>query len=108
MPSKVGRTTEFDMSVAVLRHLNAQPNGVAGLNELRAAIPNHIMLTVGDMEFSTTRPGERLWEQLLRNIQSHKKTSTNFIRLGYLEHVPGGGYRITEKGRDFVKDQDLE
>ena len=84
MPSKVGRATEFDMSVAVLRHLNALPHGIASLDELRAAVPSHIMLTAGDMEYSTTRPGERLWEQLLRNIQSHKNTATNFIHLGYL------------------------
>ncbi len=106
MPSKTGRTTEFDMSVAVLRHLSKQPDGCASLEELRAAIPYYIDLTRGDMQDSPTRPKECLWEQLLRNIQSHHTSPNNFIRLGYMEHIPGGGYQITENGREFLKDFD--
>lgn len=93
MPNNHGRTTEYEMSVAVLRYLSHQPNYEASHKEIRAAIPHYVKLTDGDMEDSPSRPGERLWEQIARNIQSHKETSTNFINLGLLDHVPGGGFQ---------------
>ena len=106
MPSKIGRTTEFEMSVAVLRYLHHQPDGEASQEELRAAIPHYIDLTDGDMEDSPSRPGEQRWEQIMRNIQSHYVSPNNFINLGYLEHVPGGGLRITPEGYEFISKLD--
>ena len=106
MPNKIGRTTELEMSIAVLRYLAHQPQGEAHQDELRDAIPYYVDLTEGDREFSTTRPGEQLWEQIARNIQSHKDNPKNFIKLGYLDHVPGGGLSITEAGRDFLESLD--
>lgn len=106
MPNKTGRTTEYDMSVAVLRYLCHQPHGEASQRELRTAIPHYIDLTDGDTEDSLTRPGEKLWEQIIRNIQSHKASPNNFINLGYLEHVRGGGLRITLDGRKFISKLD--
>ena len=106
MPSKVGRTTEHEMSVMVAKAATAKPGGYVTLDELRAEIPHYIQLTPGDLKYSTIRPGECLWEQLLRNIQSHYKSPNNFIRLGYLEHIPGGGYAITDNGREFLKSLD--
>ena len=108
MPNARGRTTEFEVSVAILRYLSTQPDGCASLEEIRMAIPYYIPLTRGDLEYSTTRPGEQLWEQLVRNIQSHHTSPNNFIRLGYLEHVPGGGYGITQEGREYLNENDLE
>ena len=106
MPNKAGRATEFEMSVAVLRYLHHQPDGEASQKELRTAIPHYIDLTDGDMEDSPTRPGEQRWEQIVRNINSHKVNPNNFIRLGYLEHVPGGGLRVTPEGLDFISNLD--
>ena len=106
MPNKSGRTTEYEMSLAVLRYLRHQPDGEASQEELRAAIPYYIDLTDGDLEDSPSRPGEQRWEQIIRNIQSHHVNPRNFINLGYLEHVPGGGLRITPEGREFTSELD--
>ncbi len=106
MPNIAGRTTERDMSVAVLRYLEHQPFGEATHEELRTVMPHYVSLTEGDLEDSPTRPGEQRWEQIVRNIQSHKNSPNNFIRLEYLEHVSGGGLRITAKGRAFLADLD--
>ena len=97
------RTSEYEISVVVLHIASERPDGYVTLNELREIVPNRIDLTKGDMKPSLTRPKERLWEQQLRNIRSHKDTATNFIFLGYLEHYPGGGYRITDAGREFLR-----
>ena len=103
MPNRNDRTTEFDMSVAVLRILNARADGVASLDDLREAIPEVIELTDGDREYSETRPGEQKWEQILRNITSHTNRSpNNFITRGLLRSVDGGGYTITDAGRELL------
>ena len=103
MPSKLGRTTEHEMSAAVMKIAATKPSGHVTLDELRAKIPNLVDLTSGDGEYSSTRPGERMWEQLLRNIQSHHTNPGNFIALGYLIHAKGGGYAITDEGRAFLE-----
>ena len=106
MPSKIERTSEYEMSLAVLGYLRHQPYGEASQEELRAAIPHYIDLTNGDMEDSPSRPGEQRWEQIMRNIQSHHANPNNFVSLGYLEHVPGGGLRITAEGHEFISKLD--
>jgi hypothetical protein len=108
VPSRIGRTNEYEISVVVMRAAAAKPGGYVTLDELRTEIPHYIPLTPGDLEYSTTRPGECLWEQLLRNIQSHHRNPNNFIRRGYLEHIPGGGYAITDMGREFLKKLDSD
>ena len=98
----MSRTTEFEISIATLQVANTKPNGIASFDDLRSEIPLYINLTQGDLQYSSTRPGERLWEQLIRNIQSHHNSDGNFIALGYLEHVRGVGYRITSAGRSYL------
>jgi hypothetical protein len=46
---------------------------------------------------------DSMFSQLVRNLKSHKTTKTNFIYQGYAESIPNG-FRITERGRDFVKE----
>lgn len=97
------RTTERDVSIAVLRVLDATPGGSGDLDYLRETLPSVVKFTEADLAFSSTRPGERLWEQRLRNIRCHHKTSTNFIRRGLLSSLNGGGYAITPAGRRFLE-----
>lgn len=94
-----GRSTEVEISEAVLRILASRPNGEALIGYLKNQIPNVIALTPGDREQSVTRPNEELWEQLLRNIVSHKATEGNYIAEGYLTAPSRGRLRITDAGR---------
>ncbi|MCY4261326.1 MAG: hypothetical protein OXC91_13820 [Rhodobacteraceae bacterium] len=106
MPNRHNRTGEREMSIAVMRFLAHQPFGEASHEEIREAIPYYTALTEDDMKPSTTRDGEELWEQIGRNIRSHKDSPNNFIFLGYLDSVPGGGLRITEEGRAYLESLD--
>jgi hypothetical protein len=45
--------------------------------------------------------GDNKFNQLVRNLKSHKTAKTNFIYQGYAEDIPGG-FRATEMGRQFV------
>ena len=100
------RTTEFDISVATLKVANSKTNNVARFDDLRREIPIYLNLTQGDLEKSPTRPGEKLWEQIIRNIRSHYKSENNFIALGYLEHIKGTGYKITASGKKYLNSFD--
>ena len=59
------------MSVAVLRILEEFPDGEATIEQIKRRIPDYITLTDEDRQPSSTRSGEELWEQIVRNIVSH-------------------------------------
>ena len=97
------RTGEFEISKAVLRILAEMPNGEASIQQLVSKVPSFVNLTPGDLEASDTRPNEAIWEQIVRNIVSHKKTEGNIIAEGLANSPSRGKIRITEAGRTHVK-----
>lgn len=104
MARRVGGASEYDISLGTLEYLNSRPGGEASIDELVDHLPDHVVLSDNDLSISTTRPNERLWEQRVRNIVSHKDSPNNFINLGYLESN-AGSLRITDAGRDYLKRQ---
>lgn len=100
MPNN-GRSTEQDIAVAVLKVLGTKPSGEASIQTLIEEVPKHHSLTAGDKMPSTTRSTEELWEQIVRNITSHKDSPSNFIARGYLVQIDGG-LKITPAGQDHL------
>ncbi len=94
---KNGRSTETDIALATLRYLAQRPTGRATMRAIRRNIPNFIDLTEADRALSSTRRGEEMWEQQVRNITSHHTAEGNYIYEGYLQRFEGG-LCITEKG----------
>ena len=43
-----------------------------------------------------------MWQQIVRNIKSHHESENNFIKKGYLTHIPRVGYKITPAGADYL------
>jgi hypothetical protein len=78
-----------------------KPDGAITTSELIAELPNYIRLPNDSQEVLTGRKDSK-FSQLVRNLKSHKTAKTNFIYQGYAEDVDGG-FRITQKGRDFVE-----
>src|SRR5690242_690054 len=101
--SGAGRVTENEIAFVVCRIAATRPDGVATFRRMKRELPNHLTLSAGDRAQSQTRPGEQLWEQLIRNIKSHSDAEGNYIYEGYLEHVPRVGYRITPAGRQHIQ-----
>jgi hypothetical protein len=99
---KDDRTSEPEISVAVLRICADTPDGRATTAWLKKQIPDYINLTAEDRAQSPTRPNEEVWEQIVRNIVSHRKTQGNIIAEGYAEHLPGK-IAITQAGRTHLK-----
>jgi restriction endonuclease Mrr len=96
------RTGEAEIAEAVLRILDGMPNGEATIAQLKKRIPTEISLTPGDRQQSVTRRNEELWEQLVRNIVSHKNSEGNIVAEGLANTPSRGKLRITAAGRLHV------
>lgn len=97
------RVTEDDVALVVLQIAANQANGICTFYRARAEVPQFLKLSAGDLAPSSTRNGEPMWHQIIRNIQSHHGVDGNYINLGYLRHVPKRGYEATPSGRNYLK-----
>lgn len=95
----MSKTSEDDISFGVMLVAAKQSSGVASFKLLYDELHKHVQLTKEDWLPSTTRKGEPMWYQIVRNIKSHDKTEGNAVYEGWLEHIPGKGYRLTDRGR---------
>ena len=102
MPSKDGRTTEGEIAEAVLRYLVNVPSGEATIAEIKRHLRRNFPFTEADREQSPTRDNEVMWEQLVRNIVSHRGSDGNYIHDGLLEYRPRR-LAITDAGRNYLK-----
>jgi len=91
------RVTETEVGKAVLAILADTSSGGASIASLKAEIPKYLKLSEIDRTPSTTRPGEELWEQQVRNLVSHRGTAGNVICEGYVDYKPRY-LKITERG----------
>ena len=89
---------ERDIAIGVMQ-IAAAHGGLCTFKRAYQEIPHYVHLSPDNLAPSVTRPGEAMWQQLVRNIKSHDKSPGNYIADGYLEHVPGVGYRLTAAGK---------
>lgn len=94
-----GRVTENEVAFAIVKIAKMKPNDTATFDHCREEVPEHLNLSAADMAQSPTRQNEKVWEQQIRNIQSHHDSPGNYICEGYLIHVPRVGYKVTEAGK---------
>lgn len=66
------RITEAEMATAVKAILSHRKDKSATFAELREIVPERVHLSRADRAKSPSRPGEEVWEQILRNLVSHK------------------------------------
>ena len=86
----MARITEAEIADVVVEILQDRPHGRSSIADLVDEIPNRIELSAEDLAMSQTRNNERVWEQQVRNITSHKESPGNAIYEGRLVAVPGG------------------
>lgn len=103
----MSRVTENEVALAVLQIAASKANLICTFDDARADVPKYVNLSADDLEESVTRPGEPMWHQQIRNIQSHHADEGNFINDGLLEHVPNTGYKATTAGLDHLKHSGL-
>lgn len=66
------KITEAEMAAVVKSILTRRSGKAATFAELRELIPSRVRLSKSDRAKSPSRPGEEVWEQILRNLISHK------------------------------------
>lgn len=103
MSSKAHRVSENEVAFAIVQIAKTKPNDTATFDQCREEVPDHLNLSAADLAQSPTRPNEKVWEQQIRNIQSHHEQAGNYICEGYLIHVPKTGYRVTDAGKNRVR-----
>lgn len=92
------RHTENEIACAVAKFLMTLPSKRAPVRDIRQALPRFIQLSADDRAPSSTRKGEEMWEQQVRNIVSHKDAEGNWINEGYLKRPAPGILEVTVEG----------
>jgi hypothetical protein len=77
-----------------------RPNMEISTTDLITELPNYIAIP-DEADAPNASRKDSKFSQLVRNLKSHKGSSTNFIAMGFAEDTTGG-FRATQKGRDFV------
>ena len=94
--------SEWDIAIGVMRIAEAN-HDLCTFDLAYQKIPKYVNLSPENCEPSPTRSGEVKWQQQVRNIKSHSPQSGNAVALGYLDHVPDVGYRVTHQGKEYLK-----
>jgi hypothetical protein len=103
----MAKVSERALGSAVMQVLSTQDHGEATVRTLIRNVPSYIKLTAADTKESTTRPGEKLWEQRVRNQKSHDTVEGNVISQGFVERVGRGRYRLTKSGWSYLRNLKL-
>jgi hypothetical protein len=101
-PSPVAIDLRADLWKYALLIMSVRPEGKITTSGMIAEMPGYVHLSEEHVTANASRKDSK-FSQLVRNLKSHKTTKTNFIYQGYAQDVPGG-FQITRKGMDFVRE----
>lgn len=101
-PAKKTINISTDLWKYALLLMASKPAGIMMTPELIKELPEFIETPVTATNTSASRQ-ETKFPQLVRNLKSNKKNKTNFITQGYVHDIKGG-FQITPKGLEFVKE----
>ena len=96
------RIEEAEINNVVTCILADHPTGRMTVKEIRGKFPEYARLSAGDQTESVTRAREELWEQQVRNLKSHEKSSGNIFCEGYVQWIRRGVWEITDVGKHRV------
>lgn len=101
---KAADPVEIDLSKDLWKYalliMSVRPNGEITTSDLIDAMPGYVKLSDDHMATNESRKDSK-FSQIVRNLKSHKASKSNFIYQGYAEDVRGG-FKITDKGMEFV------
>jgi hypothetical protein len=79
-----------------------RPQMEISTTDLIAELPKYIRVPDWTTAENNSRTDSK-FSQLVRNLKSHKATKKNFIYRGFAQDI-SGGFRLTPKGLDFVRE----
>jgi len=83
-------TSEEKIAEAIIRYLGTTESGSATIRQIRENLHQFIELNAYDMRPSKTRDGEKLWEQIVRNVVCHRNVPENAVHDGMLVYIRRG------------------
>lgn len=97
------RQKESDLWKYALLVMSIKSNGCISTTELKEILISAplLKLSAEDQQILSNRNDPKV-SQIIRNLKSHKNSSTNFIHQGYAEEIEKG-FKITNKGIEFVR-----
>ncbi|MBN9506599.1 MAG: DNA damage-inducible protein D [Altererythrobacter sp.] len=103
---KASAPVEIDLRADLWKYalliMSVRPDGEISTAEMIAEMPNYVHLSEEHAATNASRKDSK-FSQIVRNLKSHKNTKTNFIYRGYARDIQGG-FKITRKGLDFVRE----
>lgn len=103
---KVSDPVEIDLRADLWKYalliMSIRPDGEISTADMIAEMPGYVHLSDEHTEANASRKDSK-FSQIVRNLKSHKNTKSNFIYQGFAQDVPGG-FKITRKGLDFVRE----
>ena len=98
------RIREPELIIPTLILLATRPDGVATTRDIISHLEDWFQPSGEDAEKLKGRKDSR-FSQIVRNMISHRKDASSFIRNGYAEYLSDlQGLRITDKGRKLLKE----
>lgn len=95
-----GRIRERELIIPALRAAASRPDGYISTAQLIRELEEQFQPEGEDAEILDGRQDTHL-SQKVRNLISHRDTSTSMFRKGYAKYTRDG-IRITEEGRTFL------
>ncbi|TCH98915.1 hypothetical protein EJV46_10195 [Roseococcus sp. SYP-B2431] len=97
-----GRIRERDLIIPALRAAASRPGGMITTTELIAVLADEFAPDGQDADILDGRH-DTYFSQKVRNLVSHKASSTSMFNKGYAVHSPGNEtITITDAGRAFL------
>lgn len=103
---KASDPVEIDLRADLWKYalliMSVRPDGEISTSDMIAEMPGYVHLSAEHTAANASRKDSK-FSQLVRNLKSHKTSKSNFIYQGFAQDVTGG-FKITRKGLDFVRE----
>jgi hypothetical protein len=95
------RIQQGDIAVLALELASARSSGSISTTELKQFLIDKFKPTEEDA-IPTAKGVVPLFDQIIGNLVSNRKTATSMFKMGYATYE-NSGIKITEKGRNFLE-----
>ena len=96
------RLREAEARILALKIAAECDGNTASTEYIKKRVPELIPLTEKDLQKSSSRPRENLWQQIVGNVISHKPGNRSIFNQGYAERT-FDGLRVTIQGMNYLK-----
>jgi len=98
---KGDRLQESEARILALKIASLRPNKTASIEDIKTAVPDYTEFSTLDLAQSKTRPREQMWQQVVRNVISHKGSPSGLFMNGHARRTVDG-LSVTDTGMTYL------